>query len=90
VEAIPGVEIRYEHTVEDLIATADNSRITGVRVKGAGGEETLEADLVLDAAGRGTRAPRWLEALGFARPEEEKDVPAAIRSLQLWRKTAKR
>jgi flavin-dependent dehydrogenase len=74
VEAIPSVGIRYEHTVEDLIATSDNTRITGVRVKGAGGEETLEADLVLDAAGRGTRVPRWLEALGFARPEEEKVV----------------
>jgi len=35
------------------------------------------------------RSWRMVERV-FSRPEEEKDVPAAIRSLQLWRKTAKR
>ena len=72
VEALPDVEIRYEHVVEDLCADAGRGRVTGMRVKGAGGEEVLDADLVLDAAGRGSRAPRWLDALGYGRPEEEK------------------
>ena len=34
--------------------------------------ETLDADLVVDASGRGSRAPAWLEAMGYAAPEEER------------------
>src|SRR6185436_18642493 len=37
---------------------------------GSGAPVTLAADLVLDASGRGSRAPRWLRDLGFAAPEE--------------------
>lgn len=72
VEALPGVEVRYEHTAEQLVTTPGRERVTGVRVKSDRGEEVLDADLVLDAAGRGTRVPRWLEELGYGRPEEEK------------------
>jgi hypothetical protein len=32
----------------------------------------IEADLVVDASGRGSASPAWLEALGYARPVEEK------------------
>jgi 2-polyprenyl-6-methoxyphenol hydroxylase-like FAD-dependent oxidoreductase len=32
--------------------------------------EALDADLVVDAAGRGSRALQWLEALGYPRPRE--------------------
>src|SRR6185437_5448088 len=34
-------------------------------------EEALDADLVVDATGRGSRTPAWLEELGYARPAEE-------------------
>ncbi|MER6088090.1 FAD-dependent monooxygenase [Streptomyces bluensis] len=41
------------------------SRVTGVRVRSADGEErVLAADLVVDASGRGSRATTWLDALG--------------------------
>lgn len=70
-EALPNVKIRYEHAVEDLLTSPDRGRVTGVRAKGAAGEEALSADLVLDTAGRGTRVPRWLDALGYGRPEEQ-------------------
>ncbi|MBV9126363.1 MAG: hypothetical protein JO112_23690, partial [Planctomycetes bacterium] len=30
----------------------------------------LEADLVVDASGRGSRAPQWLKALGYTPPED--------------------
>jgi 2-polyprenyl-6-methoxyphenol hydroxylase-like FAD-dependent oxidoreductase len=30
----------------------------------------LDADLVVDAGGRGSRTPQWLESLGYAKPEE--------------------
>jgi 2-polyprenyl-6-methoxyphenol hydroxylase-like FAD-dependent oxidoreductase len=53
----------------------DSSRATikGVRAKVGGGvEQTMTADLVVDASGRGSSSPAWLESLGYAKPEEEK------------------
>ncbi|MFI1731577.1 FAD-dependent monooxygenase [Streptomyces acidicola] len=41
------------------------SRVTGVRIRSADGEErVLAADLVVDASGRSSRATMWLDALG--------------------------
>ncbi|MCG7592705.1 oxidoreductase [Mycobacterium sp. PSTR-4-N] len=45
----------------------DGRRVTGVTVAG----ETIDADLVVDATGRGTRLPVWLEQWGFDRPAED-------------------
>ncbi len=45
--------------------------------------EIIDADLVIDATGRGSRAPEWLAALGMARPLEERldiDLGYASRS----------
>src|SRR3712207_7899871 len=42
--------------------TLFRSAVQGLR--GTDGPQTLAADLVVDAAGRGSRAPQWLEALG--------------------------
>ena len=41
-------------------------------VKTADGEQ-LRADLVIDAMGRASRSPRWLEALGARPPQEEQE-----------------
>ena len=73
VAALPGVEIRSRVEVLGLTATADGSRITGVRLlpAGADSEQTLAADLVVDASGRGSRTPVWLAELGYPRPAEE-------------------
>lgn len=51
---------------------ARNGRIVGVRVQdeGSGSAAVVSGDLVVDASGRGSRAPGWLEELGFAPPEE--------------------
>ena len=49
-------------------------RVTGLNIQPRGGHQPgreLAADLVVDASGRGSRSPVWLEALGFARPREE-------------------
>jgi hypothetical protein len=49
-------------------------RVTGARVhrrEGGSAEEVLDADLVVDATGRGSRTPVWLEALGYARPAKD-------------------
>jgi 2-polyprenyl-6-methoxyphenol hydroxylase-like FAD-dependent oxidoreductase len=71
VRDLPGVTIRTPVEVLDL--TADGHRITGVRVRERGTDgdgDTLAADLVLDATGRGSHTPVWLDELGFPRPSE--------------------
>jgi len=60
----------------------DARRVTGVRVRTAGGKESvLAADLVVDAAGRGSRAIKWLDELGVSpAPMEEVDSGLAYAS----------
>ncbi len=41
------------------------TQVTGVLVRNGGREETLEADLVVDASGRSSSMPRWLDRLGL-------------------------
>ena len=59
----------------DVVGLAENGgRITGVRMLQRADdsvEELLDVDLVVDATGRGSRAPVWLSDIGFPRPEEE-------------------
>jgi 2-polyprenyl-6-methoxyphenol hydroxylase-like FAD-dependent oxidoreductase len=74
VRALPSVRFLDSCDVVGLATTPDGRRVTGARVlRRADGsaEELLGADLVVDASGRGSRAPVWLEALGYARPEAE-------------------
>jgi 2-polyprenyl-6-methoxyphenol hydroxylase-like FAD-dependent oxidoreductase len=59
--------------VDSLVTTPDKSHVTGVqlRTRGANQEaQTLEADLVVDASGRGSHTPDWLESLGYQKPEQ--------------------
>nr|WSX77979.1 FAD-dependent monooxygenase [Streptomyces sp. NBC_00899] len=42
------------------------TQVTGVLVRGGRREETVEADLVVDASGRASAMPRWLDRLGLA------------------------
>jgi hypothetical protein len=71
VATLPQVQLRQRCSVEGLLTDATRAQVVGVRVKTPEGEETLSADLVVDAAGRGSRAPAWLETLGYGRPQEE-------------------
>jgi 2-polyprenyl-6-methoxyphenol hydroxylase-like FAD-dependent oxidoreductase len=75
VRALPQICFAPPGDVVNLRASPDRKRVIGVRVQrraGGSGEEDLDADLVVDATGRGSRAPRWLEALGHVAPEEQK------------------
>ena len=65
--ALPNVTV-VEASVQELLASADDSQVTGVRL--TTGQE-MAADFVVDASGRGSRAPGWLEALGYEKPVEE-------------------
>jgi 2-polyprenyl-6-methoxyphenol hydroxylase-like FAD-dependent oxidoreductase len=67
--AIENVEI-VQGTVDGLSAEAGGERVTGVTVSKPD-PGRLEADLVVDASGRGSKAPRWLERLGYERPAEQ-------------------
>jgi 2-polyprenyl-6-methoxyphenol hydroxylase-like FAD-dependent oxidoreductase len=73
--AIPGVTVLEEHAVTGLLSGEDEKSVGGVivrrRVQDAP-ERRLVADLVVDASGRGSRAPAWLEEMGYERPEEER------------------
>ncbi|NBE49924.1 FAD-dependent oxidoreductase [Streptomyces boluensis] len=75
VSALPEVSFLEQYDVVGLEASADRSRVIGARVsRQAEGSavEVLAADLVVDATGRGSRTPVWLEELGYAKVEEER------------------
>ncbi|MCK6684592.1 MAG: hypothetical protein L6R30_19500 [Thermoanaerobaculia bacterium] len=68
VARIANVRVLDECEVKVPVATPDRSRVTGVRMQRrtpGGHEEVLDADLVVDASGRGSSSPKWLEALGY-------------------------
>ncbi len=70
--ALPNLTRRLECDAEGLTATADRAAVTGatIRERASGRAEELAADLVVDATGRGSQAPKWLGALGYAAPPE--------------------
>ncbi|MFI1718243.1 FAD-dependent oxidoreductase [Streptomyces litmocidini] len=75
VAALPGVTFLERHDIVGLVADEDRETVTGVRVQSQeqGSEErTVDADLVVDATGRGSRTPVWLEEFGYERPDEER------------------
>ena len=74
VRTLPSVEFMDRCDVAGLTTTPDGGRVTGARVVrrlDGSAEQTLTADLVLDATGRGSRTPAWLEMLGYPRPPVE-------------------
>ncbi len=71
VDDIANVEIVRRCVAEPRFDPA-RQRVTGVLLDADGtAPEFVTADLVVDAAGRGTRLPVWLTQWGFARPAEE-------------------
>lgn len=68
---LPAVEVMAPAEVLDLIF-ADGA-VTGVHLRRRAAEavdQRLDADLVVDASGRGSHMPVWLESFGFSRPPE--------------------
>jgi 2-polyprenyl-6-methoxyphenol hydroxylase-like FAD-dependent oxidoreductase len=59
--------------VTGLLASSDHRRVKGVQLLYRSAdrhEEELLADLVVDASGRGSKAPQWLMSLGYGRVRE--------------------
>ena len=51
---------------------SDSLRVTGVKVnpRDGGASFTLSGDLIVDASGRTTKIPSWIEAMGLPTPPE--------------------
>ena len=81
---LPNVRARERCDVEGLATTEDRLRVTGIHVEGG---ETIPADLVVDATGRGSRTPQWLEAMGFPKPSEERIEIALGYTTRLFRRS---
>jgi 2-polyprenyl-6-methoxyphenol hydroxylase-like FAD-dependent oxidoreductase len=72
VRRIPNVHFWDGCQVEDLISSSDHRRITGLKIYGEKAARPVQADLVIDATGRGSNSPIWLEAIGYRKPKEDR------------------
>lgn len=77
------VEWRLQTQVESLLH--ENGRVTGVQIQNRQNREiqTLKADLVVDASGRESKSPEWLQALGYDAPAES-SVDAFVGYATRW------
>jgi len=89
VRRLPRVRFGDPCDVVGLVADELGQRITGVRIlrrADDSAEETVASDLVVDAMGRGSRTPVWLQALGYEPPAEDRielDLVYVTRRYQL-------
>lgn len=60
-----------------LAARTDPPTVAGVRYRSGGEERAMYAHLVIDASGRRSLAPSWLEEIG-SRPHQETTKPSGI------------
>ncbi|SDJ02694.1 Dehydrogenase (flavoprotein) [Lentzea albidocapillata subsp. violacea] len=67
VRVLPNTTIREGVSVHGL--TTRDGAVTGVGLSTSAGEEHLDADLVVDAMGRGSSVSGWLVAAGWPEPE---------------------
>lgn len=72
VRALPGVRFLERADIVGVVADARNERVVGATVAVEGVDQVIEADLVVDATGRGSRTPLWLTELGYQQPAEER------------------
>ncbi|MGH4023687.1 MAG: NAD(P)/FAD-dependent oxidoreductase [Pseudonocardiaceae bacterium] len=84
---LPGVRIVDRHDVTAL--TTQQGRVTGVLVRPldttGGADRVLDADLVVDAGGRGSRAPAWLSDAGYGTPPKTNVDPKLAYSARIYR-----
>ena len=70
----PRIEFRYEAEVGDLVYDRDGHCVIGVAVDRDGELDVVPAEFVVDASGKNTRIPEFLEHLGIGAPEVEQDI----------------
>lgn len=70
---LSGVQMMHGYTAARLQTDAAGERVTGVWLQCSrcdAREVEVTADLVVDASGRNSKAPQWLQDLGYTPPEE--------------------
>ena len=71
VRRLPNVTILDDMHVLALVADVAGRRVTGVKIRQGVRDMLIDgAALVIDASGRASRAPEWLERLGYQAPQE--------------------
>jgi 2-polyprenyl-6-methoxyphenol hydroxylase-like FAD-dependent oxidoreductase len=65
--SVPNIMLIDNTTVKDYLYQPDQQKISGVIVEGKEGmlPGNIEADLVVDCSGRGSRTPQWLKEMGY-------------------------
>lgn len=68
------VSLLQDYDVVDLTSNPTSDHVTGTRVRSRhdDGELLLTGDLIVDATGRGSRTPIFLESWGYQRPPEDR------------------
>jgi 2-polyprenyl-6-methoxyphenol hydroxylase-like FAD-dependent oxidoreductase len=70
-EAVTNITLRPRCRVTGIVPATGSAAAHGIRCDfGSGRSETLEADLVVDASGRGALTSTLFDALGWERPQE--------------------
>jgi 2-polyprenyl-6-methoxyphenol hydroxylase-like FAD-dependent oxidoreductase len=74
IREVPQIEIYQGYEAAEIITDEQGSNIVGITIvnRQTAGEEPqhLPVDLLVDASGRNSKMPKWLETLGFTPPEE--------------------
>jgi len=87
VASIEGVRLVDDSHVTDYLVDDAGETVTGVEMRGES-ETTLRADLTVDATGRASRTPGWLEDQGYTAPEvAEVTVDLAYSTVTVDRET---
>lgn len=66
VRKLANVELRFEAAIDEPVH--EDGRVRAVRMRDG---EVIEADLIVDATGRGSHSPAWLERWGYGRVREQ-------------------
>ncbi len=72
----PKVNVLQEQEIVGLLTGSDTRAVAGVQIRARGSHRhqalttALYGELVVDASGRNSRAPEWLQAIGYSKPRE--------------------
>ncbi len=92
----PRISFRYESDVADLVYDRTDNTVVGVAVeRGQAGSdatalEVVPAEFVVDASGKNTRVPEFLDRIGIGAPEIEQDIINCFYSTMQHRVPAER
>lgn len=70
----PRIGYRYESEVADLVYDRESNSVIGVAIDRDGQAEVVPAEFVVDASGKNTKVPEFLERNGIGAPEVEQDI----------------